>query len=171
MVGLDQASAQGDRRFLGLLRDMGAEVDTSGGSPRVRGGGVLQALDVDMGEMPDQVPTVAALACFARGVTRICGVEHLRIKESDRLAAMGEELRRVGADAVETSDGLLIRGVWADAPPPVEPVLVRTHDDHRIAMSMALVGLRRPGVSIAEPEVVGKSYPGFWNDLDQVLGS
>jgi 3-phosphoshikimate 1-carboxyvinyltransferase len=122
-----------------------------------------------MAAMPDQVPTLAALAPFARGTTRIFGVPHLRIKESDRLAAMASELRRAGAAVEERDDGLVIEGVWADDPAPQEPVTVESWNDHRIAMSMALVGLRRPGLSVAEPSVVAKSYPDFWRDMEQLL--
>ena len=119
--------------------------------------------------MPDQVPTLAALAPFAEGVTRITGVPHLRLKESDRLAAMRVELERLGARVEEREDGLEIPGVWADQPPPAEPVTVSSHDDHRIAMSLAVTGLRRPGVSVAEPGVVAKSYPEFWRDFERLL--
>jgi 3-phosphoshikimate 1-carboxyvinyltransferase len=115
--------------------------------------------------MPDQVPTLAALAPFARGTTRILNVAHLRLKESDRLAAMASQLRRLGAEVEEGPDRLDIAGSWCDAPAPAERVTVDAHDDHRIAMSLALVGLRRPGVSVAAPQVVAKSYPAFWQDF------
>jgi 3-phosphoshikimate 1-carboxyvinyltransferase len=121
--------------------------------------------------MPDQVPTLAALAPFAAGTTRIVNVPHLRLKESDRLAAMAAELGRAGAAVTEEPAGLVVPGVWAAARPPAEPVVLESHGDHRIAMACALVGLRRPGVSIASPGVVGKSYPGFWRDLAGLLGS
>jgi len=166
--GLRRASAQGDREFLEVLRRMGAEVSWRGDELQVAGGGALTAVDVDMGSMPDQVPTLAALAPFARGTTAIRNVPHLRIKESDRLAAMARELGRAGAVVEERADGLVIPGVWADvalAALPRTPVSVDPHGDHRIAMSMALVGLRRPGLRIAHPEVVAKSYPRFWDDL------
>jgi 3-phosphoshikimate 1-carboxyvinyltransferase len=166
--GLDRESAQGDRGFLDLLAAMGATVEWRGESLRVAGSGSLTAVDADLASMPDQVPTLAALAPFARGTTRIRNVPHLRLKESDRLAAMAEELLRLGAAAEELPDGLVLPGVWADVPPsqlPRDPVVVDSHGDHRIAMSMAIVGLRRPGVRVAHPEVVGKSYPGFWDDL------
>jgi 3-phosphoshikimate 1-carboxyvinyltransferase len=125
----------------------------------------------DLGAMPDQVPTLAALAPFARGTTRITGVPHLRIKESDRLAAMATELRRLGAEVEEHPDGLTIPGVWATSPPPGEAVTVASHGDHRIAMSLSLTGLRRPGVTVAEPAVVEKSYPRYWEHLEALLAS
>jgi 3-phosphoshikimate 1-carboxyvinyltransferase len=135
----------------------------------VKGPDRLAAIDVDMGSMPDQVPTLATIAPFARGVTRIAGVGHLRIKESDRLSALARELGRVGATVRELPGGLEIPGVWADHDPPSGMVHVDTHGDHRIAMSMAVLGLRRGGLRIDRPEVVEKSYPGFWEGLFGVL--
>jgi 3-phosphoshikimate 1-carboxyvinyltransferase len=166
-VGLD--SKQGDVRFLRLLTEMGAEVAAEAGGVRVRGRG-LAAVDADLSELPDQVPTLAALAPFARGTTRISNVAHLRLKESDRLAAMSAELTRAGASVEELPDGLVLRGLWADSAPAAEPVRVDPHDDHRIAMSMALVGLRRPNLAVCDPHVVAKSWPGFWRELASWLG-
>jgi 3-phosphoshikimate 1-carboxyvinyltransferase len=168
LFDLRHDSAQGDRDFLEVLKTMGAAVRWLGDDLTVSGSGELEAVDVDLGTMPDQVPTLAALAPFARGTTRIRNVAHLRIKESDRLAAMARELTRAGAVVEELADGLVIPGVWAGKAAtelPHAPVIVDTHGDHRIAMSMALVGLRRPGLEIAHPEVVAKSYPRFWDDL------
>ena len=118
--------------------------------------------------MPDQVPTLAALAPFAAGTTRIRNVAHLRIKECDRLRAMARELTRLGAEVEELDDGLVIPGVWASGEPPTAAVEVDTWGDHRIAMSLALVGLRRRGVTIRRPGVVVKSYPDFWRDLEKL---
>ncbi|MGE5233743.1 MAG: 3-phosphoshikimate 1-carboxyvinyltransferase [Acidobacteriota bacterium] len=163
--GLDADSAQGDRSFLDLLERMGARVERAADRIVVGGGPGLAALDVDLAAMPDQVPTLAALAPFARGTTRIRNVRHLRLKESDRLAAMATGLRAAGAAVEERPDGLEIPGVWADGKPPSGPVAIDPRRDHRIAMSFAVLGLRRPGVSIEHPEVVAKSYPDFWHDF------
>ncbi len=157
-------SRQGDRRFIDLLENMGARVRWVGDELEV-GRGELQGVEADLSMMPDQVPTLAALAPFAAGVTRITNVPHLRIKESDRLHAMARELSRVGAEVEELADGLIVHGTWHRKRPPSDPVTVQTWGDHRIAMSMALVGLRRPGLTIADPGVVAKSYPDFWQDL------
>jgi 3-phosphoshikimate 1-carboxyvinyltransferase len=119
--------------------------------------------------MPDQVPTLAALAPFLSGRTKITDVGHLRIKESDRLAVMSRELTRAGAAVEEFADGLVIDGRWSHEQPPSTPIVVDPEDDHRIAMSLALVGLRRPGVTIADPHVVEKSYPDFWRHLEEIL--
>ncbi len=164
------ASSQGDRRFLDLVREMGAEVMEEDGGVRVRGGG-LRALEVDAADIPDQVPTLAALAPFARGRTRILNVRHLRLKESDRLAAMASELRRAGAEVREREDGLEVTGTWAERPAPSNPVSVEPHGDHRIAMAMALVGLRRPNLSVDDPRVVAKSWPEFWSAMAGLLRS
>ncbi len=167
--GLASASIQGDRTFLGILERMGAAVRTTPGEIEVEGDGRLHALDCDLSSMPDQVPTLAAAASFARGVTSIRNVAHLRIKESDRLAAIATELRRSGVPVEEMSDGLRIEGNPDLTAVPGSPrVAIDTYDDHRIAMSMALVGLRRGGLAIRRPTVVAKSYPGFWADLEGI---
>lgn len=168
---LAPGSRQGDRGFVDLLAAMGATLTWEDGGVRVAGppGGVLYAVEADLEAMPDQVPTLAALAPFARGTTVIRNVPNLRVKESDRLAAMTSELRRAGAEVEELADGLIIPGIWAEKAPPEDPVTVQTWGDHRIAMAMALVGLRRPGLSVADPAVVGKSYPDFWRDLESLL--
>ena len=149
---------------------MGATVRWRADGASVAGGRGLVAVDADLGDIPDQVPTVAALAPFARGTTRIRNVAHLRIKESDRLAAMTSELRKAGAIVEELADGLVIPGLWAEGEVASHPAVVDPHGDHRIAMAMALVGLRRPNLQIADPACVGKSYPAFWRDLAELLG-
>jgi len=121
--------------------------------------------------MPDQVPTLAALASFAEGTTRVRNVAHLRIKESDRLHAMALELAKTGIDIEQVDDGLVVRGrpQWRSGAAPCDAVVVDAHDDHRIAMSLALTGLCRGGIAIAAPSVVAKSYPDFWRDLGHLL--
>ena len=168
---LGRDSAQGDRRFLEILASMGAQVEWRESGVEVRAGLALSGLEVDLADMPDQVPTLAALAPFASGRTVIRNVGHLRIKESDRLAAMSSELVRLGAAVVERRDGLEIEGSWSGNRVPDDRVVVATHGDHRVAMSLAVCGLRRPGVVVDTPEVVAKSYPGFWKDLDELLDS
>lgn len=163
--GVRRDSAQGDRRFFDVLQAMGASVQWQG-EQVVVGGGALHGVTVDLCDIPDQVPTVAAVACSAGSPTRIDNVAHLRVKESDRLAAMSIELKKAGYSVEERSDGMTVE------PGPIhdrEPCEVETHDDHRIAMSLALVGLRRPLLRIRSPSVVGKSYPGFWRDLAVLL--
>jgi 3-phosphoshikimate 1-carboxyvinyltransferase len=115
-----------------------------------------------MSAMPDAVPTLAAVACFAEGPTTVTHVAHLRYKETDRLRALATELERLGARVRETDDGLCLE------PAPLRGAEVRTYDDHRMAMSLALVGLRVAGVSIQDPGCVSKSYPRFFEDLKQI---
>ncbi|MEO7796013.1 MAG: 3-phosphoshikimate 1-carboxyvinyltransferase [Thermoanaerobaculia bacterium] len=167
--GAVTGSRQGDRRLLELLAEMGAQVAWSEGGVTVGGGSRLVAIDADLGDIPDQVPTLAALAPFAHGTTRIRNVAHLRIKESDRLAAMTSELRKAGAEVDELPDGLVVHGSWAEREPPDDFVLVDPHGDHRIAMAMALVGLRRPNLHVGDPGCVAKSYPDFWRDLARLV--
>src|SRR6185436_18141759 len=169
LAGLLPDSRQGDRGFAALLQEMGAEVTWDGNEMTVQGR-ELSGIEADLSTMPDQVPTLAALAPFARGATRIFNVAHLRIKESDRLEAMATELRKTGAVVEEGPDWLRIPGIWAENEPPSSPVRIDPRGDHRIAMALALVNLRRPGIEVTAPEVVGKSYPGFWRDLDRLTG-
>lgn len=166
--GVLRTCSQGDVGFLDLLASMGAEVRWDAEGVEVSGSGRLRGVDADLGTLPDQGPTLAALAPFAAGSTVLRGVAHLRHKESDRLGAMASELRRLGADVIETSDGLRIDGTWAEQAPSGRTE-VETYGDHRIAMSLALLGLRRPGVVVRSPEVVAKSYPRFWEDLEDWL--
>jgi 3-phosphoshikimate 1-carboxyvinyltransferase len=109
-----------------------------------------------MAAMPDLVPTLAVVAAFARGETIITGVAHLRHKESDRLAAVTTELQKMGIAARETADGLIIPG---GAP---HGAAIDTYQDHRLAMSFAVTGLKTPGVVINDPDCVAKSFPDFW---------
>ena len=167
--GVSPRSKQGDRRFLEVLDRMGARVEWLSDTLQVTGAPVLHSVEVDFSDMPDQVPTLAALAPFAVGTTTIENVPHLRIKESDRLAAMSTELRRLGADLDELPAGLEVRGSWAERSVPSAETEVETYGDHRIAMSLAICGLRRPGLVVRQPEVVAKSYPAFWRDLEGLI--
>lgn len=175
LEGLSRDSRQGDRGFLDLLERMGARVEWRGEEVEIRGTGTLRGVEADLSGMPDQVPTLAALAPYAEGETRIFNVAHLRIKESDRLEAMATELRKIGAEVEEGPDSLRIPGIWARGAAPGgasdEEVRIDPRGDHRIAMSLALAGLRRPGVVVTAPGVVSKSYPDFWRDLEALLGT
>lgn len=168
LTGLSESSRQGDRGFAALLQRMGSEVVWDNGEMTVRGLG-LRGIEADLSDMPDQVPTLAALAPFAQGETRIFNVAHLRLKESDRLEAMATELRKLGAEAAEGPDWLRIPGRWANGVKADDEVRIDPRGDHRIAMSFALVGLRRAGVVVTKPGVVAKSYPEFWRDFERLL--
>jgi 3-phosphoshikimate 1-carboxyvinyltransferase len=112
--------------------------------------------------MPDQVTTVAALAALARGTSRIHGVAVARGHETDRLAALAAELGKLGVAVEELPDGLVVRGRGADR---LRPARLATHGDHRMAMALAAVAARVPGLVVDDPGCVAKTYPGFWRDL------
>jgi 3-phosphoshikimate 1-carboxyvinyltransferase len=113
-----------------------------------------------MVDLSDLVPTLAAVAAFAETPTRIRGVGFIRAKESDRLGDLCAELRRTGAVCADTDDGLSVE------PAPLHGARLATHDDHRLAMAFGLIGLRVPGMEIEDPDVVAKSWPGFWRMLE-----
>ena len=161
--GVAGDSLQGDWGFFELLSQAGAQVESIPGGTRVQGR-AFRRLDVDAAAIPDQVPTLIALGPFLEGGLRVRGAAHLRIKESDRLSAMGAVLRAAGADSRETPDGIEVPGIWHTALPPALPARLDPQGDHRIAMSSAVLALRRPGLELTSPEVVVKSYPGFWQD-------
>jgi 3-phosphoshikimate 1-carboxyvinyltransferase len=164
--GLGNRSLQGDVDFVQVLAHMGCLVE-SGVDKITVTGGQLKGLDIDMNAISDTVMTLAVVALFAQGATRIRNVAHIRHKETDRIAAVATELRKFGAEVIEHYDGLTI------VPPAsgqFKPAEVATYDDHRIAMSFALAGLKVPGTVILDPGCVGKTYPGYWKDLDQALG-
>ncbi len=159
--GLADNSIQGDMRFFEVLEDMGCRIDKAETGITVQGG-ALTGIDVDMNDISDTVMTLAAVACFAEGPTTIRNVAHIRHKESDRLAALATELRRIGVEVEEFADGLSI------TPRPLHGAGLETYNDHRMAMSMALVGLRVPGIVIKNPGCVAKTYPRFFEDLEKL---
>ena len=161
---LSRRSVQGDRRLLDILEHMGCVVSWEEDGVRVTGSGELNPVDVDMNDIPDMVPTLAVLAAFAPGTTRIRNVAHLRVKESDRLRAVATELRKLAVPVEEFPDGLEIRG--GKARPPAGPI--ESHDDHRIAMALAVAGLRTGGMAIHGAEAVAKSFPSFWEIFDNL---
>lgn len=152
---------QGDTRFVDLLNRMGCQVLREDSGITVIGG-PLRGIDADMNDISDTVMTLAAVACFAEGPTTIRNVAHIRHKETDRLAALAAELRRVGAKVDEFADGLTI------TPRPLHGAEIETYNDHRMAMSMALIGLKVPGIIIKNPGCVAKTYPHFFEDLDRL---
>jgi 3-phosphoshikimate 1-carboxyvinyltransferase len=119
-------------------------------------GGSLCAIEADLADMPDQVPTLAVVAAFARGTTVIKNVAHLKSKESDRLTATVNELKKMGIESAATANTLVVRGGKPKG------AIIDTYDDHRIAMSFAMAGLNVPGVRIRNESCVEKSFPAFW---------
>lgn len=158
--GLGADSAQGDMRFFELLESMGCRVVRQADHIEVEGSGGLVGIDVDMNDIPDAVQTLAAVSLFARGPTRIRNVPNLRVKETDRIAALASELVKVGARVEEDSGGLTI-----DPPAEVRPAQIATYGDHRMAMSFAVAAVRIPELAIENPGCVAKSYPEFFDHL------
>jgi len=165
VMNINPESLQGDIKFLNIMESIGCSV--------VRGdswvdviGGPLHGGDVvfDMGNMPDMVPTLAVLAAFRPGRTAVINVSHLRLKESDRIDALVNELNRIGVNAIERDDGLVIEG---GKPHGAD---IETYNDHRIAMSFAIAGLSVPKMRIKDKLCVGKSFPGFWDELKKLYG-
>ena len=156
--GLRWESAQADAIVVGVLSSFGAHVKADDGGARAAGRD-RHPLDVDLRDAPDLAPLVGALGCVASGTTRVRGAAHLRIKESDRIAAVAAAARALGCEAHELPDGFEIDG------PAKHGGLIETRHDHRIAMAFAVAGLAIPGVVIDDPACVAKSYPGFWEDL------
>jgi len=161
VMGVKADSAQGDIRFVDLLRQMGCRVSKGSGGIGVVGG-PLCAIEADLADMPDQVPTLAVVAAFARGTSVIKNVAHLKSKESDRLTATVTELKKMGIEAVGTANTLVVRGGKPKG------AVIDTYDDHRIAMSFAIAGLNVPGVSIRNESCVEKSFPAFWQVFEEL---
>ena len=160
--GLTAKALQGDIHFVDALERMGCRVTWGAHAITVKGSERLVGIDVDMNAISDTAQTLACVAPFADGPTRIRNVAHMRHKETDRVAAVVTELTRLGLQVDEHPDGMTIH------PGPLHAGTVATYDDHRMAMSFALLGLRVPGIVIADPRCTSKTYPDFFQDLDRL---
>lgn len=158
---LNPGSLQADMGFLKILERMGSRIEYGKDSITVAGKGA-RPLDADMGDCPDQAQTLAVLAAFADGKTRISGIGSLRIKETERIQALQKELKKMGIKTTSTPDSLTIRGGRPRA------ALIDTYGDHRMAMAFAVAGARLKGMEIRDPGVVGKTFPGFWDKLSEI---
>ena len=159
--GLGEGALQGDLGFVEVLRRMGARVTVGRDATTVRGTGELRGLTVNMRDISDTMPTLAAIAPFASGPVRIEDVANTRVKECDRLEACAENLRRLGADVATGPDWIEIR----PGAPLVGGTDIKTYGDHRIVMSFAVTGLRVPGISFDDPGCVRKTFPGFHEEF------
>jgi 3-phosphoshikimate 1-carboxyvinyltransferase len=145
-----------------ILSSMGAEVDIVDGALVVRGPDTLSGIDIDLHDVGELTPTVAALAALAQGPSHLRGIAHLRGHETDRLAALTTEICRLGGSAVETDDGLEI------VPAPLSSGLWHAYADHRMATAGAILGLVVPGVEVDDIGTTSKTLPGFeqlWADM------
>jgi 3-phosphoshikimate 1-carboxyvinyltransferase len=163
VTNLNPDSAQGDIHFPDALEQMGCEVKRSGEKITVFGN-PLRGITIHMNDMPDVVQTLAVVALFAEGKTTMTGIANLRIKETDRIAALANELTRLGASVEAGEDFLIIE------PGTHQPAEVETYDDHRMAMSFAVAGLGIPGVKIKHPRCVDKSFPNFFKRFQELYG-
>jgi len=159
--GLSRRSLQGDVGFCECLARMGCEVHYAENSITVVGKR-LTGIDVDMNAVSDTVQTLGAVALFADGPTTVTGVAHIRHKETDRIGDLATELHKLGARVDERRDGLSI------TPGTLHGATIDTYDDHRMAMSLAVVGLALEGVVIRDPGCTAKTYPRFFDDLKKV---
>jgi 3-phosphoshikimate 1-carboxyvinyltransferase len=157
--GLGTDSVQGDVGFVDALEAMGCRVDRTPGSITVTGP-ARHGIDADFSDISDTAQTLAAVAVFVDSPTRITGIGFIRRKETDRIAAVVAELRRLGLEASEDPDGFTV------VPSSPSPSEIHTYEDHRMAMSFALVGLRAPGILIQDPACVAKTFPDYFERLE-----
>jgi len=159
--GLSPASYQSDVRFAEVLQRMGCAIERGSTHITVRGAPYLHGIDVDLNALPDSALTLAVVALFARGQTAIRNVPNLRLKETDRMQALRNELTKLGARVEITDTDLII-----DPPDSLQPARIVTYDDHRMAMSFAIAGLATDGIIIEDPDCVAKTFPDFFERLD-----
>lgn len=161
--GISRQSRQGDIRLLNILEELGCKIRSEENGVEVTGKDLVKGdFTFDLNDMPDMVPTLAVLSAFREGQTIIDNVAHLRIKESNRLAAVVAELNRCGIEAREMPEGLVIQGG------KFHPAIIETYNDHRMAMSFAIAGLVVRGIEISDKKCVNKSFPGFWEELNKL---
>lgn len=160
-------SMQGDKKFLEVLKSLGAKVnDTSKGIEVIGNAkGIYSGIEVNMNDFSDQTMTLAALAPFAQTPTKITGIGHIRLQESDRLSAIATELTKMGIEVKEGEDFLVIQ------PGKVQPSQVETYEDHRMAMAFSLIGLRAEGIEILNPMCCKKTFEEYFTLLDSITWS
>jgi 3-phosphoshikimate 1-carboxyvinyltransferase len=162
--GLNHHSLQGDVEFVRCLEQMGSEVVFDSNSITVSGK-AKRGIDIDMSNISDTVQTLAAVALFVDGPTNVRNIAHNRVKETDRIGNLVIELEKLGIKVDEREDGLTIH------PGQMNGTTFKTYDDHRMAMSFSLIGLRQRGISIEDPGCVSKTYPDFFEDLEKFVAA
>lgn len=163
LKAFDFQSPQGESNFYQVLEAMGASVDKQSDNLLIKHVGQLQGVNVDMGDMPDVVPTLVVLALFAKGETYITNIAHLAFKESNRIVDLCDELNKLGANIEYDDDSIRVKGGLA-----LKPARLSSCHDHRLAMSFALAGIQLPGVVVTDAEAVEKSFPAYWEFLDNI---
>lgn len=158
---LSKNSLQADRNFIDILEKLGSKISYSNNSLKITGAGV-KAINIDMENCPDQAQTLAVMLAFAEGKSIITGIRSLRIKETERVLALQNELSKMGIKTESTIDSLTIYGGH------LKPAKINTYNDHRMAMSFSLAGAMIEGVEINNPEVVTKTFPDFWKKLESI---
>ncbi len=160
--GLGSNSLQGDLNFVRVLEQMGCTINQTDTQTEVIGTTNLRGVEIDMSQISDTAQTLAAVAPFASSPTRMTGIGFIRRKETDRIGAVVRELQRMGINAIEEPDGMIIH------PGTPKPARIETYDDHRMAMSFAVLGLRASGITILEPACVSKTFPKFFEVLERL---
>jgi 3-phosphoshikimate 1-carboxyvinyltransferase len=160
--GLGSDSLQGDLNFVRVLEQMGCTVNQTATQTELIGTTNLHGVEIDMSQISDTAQTLAAVAPFASSPTRITGIGFIRRKETDRVGAVVRELQRMGINAIEEDDGMIIH------PGTPKPARIETYDDHRMAMGFAVLGLRASGITILEPGCVTKTFPQFFEVLERL---
>jgi 3-phosphoshikimate 1-carboxyvinyltransferase len=163
LENISRRSRQGDIAFLYILEHMGCQIKEVENGIEVTGSGVLDGLDVDLRDIPDTAQTLAVVAPFASSPTRIRGIASARLKETDRVHATCTELTRLGLRVEQHEDGMTIY-----PSNEIRPAVIQTYNDHRMAMAFSLIGLRVPGVKIENPLCVSKTFPRYWEVLEQL---
>jgi len=161
MAGVSEYSLQADLAIYSCFRRMGCDVRFHREGVEITGPPRLEGLETDLNRAPDSVPPLAVTAAFAAGPSVIANIGHLAYKETDRLRALRTELPKIGAIVGGTADTLVVK------PGTPVPSVIEPYDDHRLAMSFAVAGLRIDGTEILNPGCVGKSFPGFWDELEK----
>lgn len=154
-------SVQADMEFIKILEKMGNEITYGKNQITIHGKGI-EPVSVNMQDCPDQIQTLAVLAAFANGKTKISGTGSLRLKETDRIAALKNELKKMGITVSSTQNTLIVHGGHP------KPARIDTYGDHRMAMSFAVASCKIPDMEIKNPEVTSKTYPQFWEDLKKI---
>ena len=163
--GINQSSIQGDLKFLDIISLMGANVEYFKNSVKVSNAQNMKGMIIDCKEIPDAAMTLAVMAMFAHGETKLTNIESWRVKETDRIVAMQTELEKLGAKVISTKGSITIS-------PPIEiknNVEIETYNDHRIAMCFSLITLANKNITILDPDCVNKTYPNYFNDFESVI--